>query len=151
VSVELDLLNGQEFTPSYVFGEAMRIYEDINLILQHLNIADKTEPPVKVIDAKPSMAFNTALKLLTKVSELEASIGFEGLDPAIFLRKNPSPGHVYEIAEMIISEIQVIKASLGIRYVISPAAKYYTLKTPAQVNQVLGWSLAKLTLISSLR
>ncbi len=150
-SEELDVINGQEFTPSYVFGEAMRIYEDIGLILRHLDITDRSEPPIKVIDATPAVAFNTALKLLEKITELEISMGFEGVDSSVFWRKNPNPGHVYELAEIIIAELQLIKASQGSRYVITPAAKYYTLKTPSDVNQVLGWSLTKISQISSLR
>ena len=32
----IDLINGNEFTPSHVFGETMRVFDDITLILSHL-------------------------------------------------------------------------------------------------------------------
>jgi len=57
VSASFDELNGGRFTPSYVFGEQMRLYDDITLILQHLQISDKTIPKKKNIDATPSDVF----------------------------------------------------------------------------------------------
>ena len=41
ISVSLDELNKVGFTPSYVFGENMRVYDDLTNILQHLNINSK--------------------------------------------------------------------------------------------------------------
>ncbi len=151
ISQDMDIINGQEFTPSYVFAEAMRIYEDINLIILHMKINDESVPPIKIIDSTPTDAFYTAIKLLTVVSQIESSIGIEGIDASVFLRKQITPSDVYELTEIIISELQVIKASVGIRYVITPAAKYYTQKSPADVNQLLGWSLSKLKQVSTLR
>jgi hypothetical protein len=151
ISQDMDILNGQEFTPSYVFAEAMRIYEDINLIIMHLKINDESIPPIKMIDATPTDAFNTAIQLLTLVTRIEASIGIEGIDSSVFIRKQADPAHVYELTEIIIAELQVIKASVGIRYVITPAAKYYTQKSPADVIQLLGWSISKLSQVTTLR
>lgn len=150
-SQDLDIINGQEFTPSYVFAEAIRIYEDVNLILAHMRISDKSIPPIKMHKATPIDAYDTALELLSIILSIEASNGIEGIDPTVFLRQKVSPGDVYELTAIIIAELQVIKASVGIRYVITPAAKYYTQKTPADVKQLLGWSLSKLSQIRSLR
>jgi len=151
VSVDMDILNGQEFTPSYVFGESMRIYEDINIILKQLNIKDQSVPPIKILDAKPKDTYEVCLKLLKKITMLEASIGMEGIDVSILLRNQVTPGNVYELSQIVIAELQVIKASLGIRYSITPAARYYTQKSPSDVAQVLGWSFNKLNQIQSLR
>ena len=50
---------------------------------------------------------------------------------------------------MVISEIQTIKAYLGIDIITAAATKYNT-KTPAEVGQLMSWNLRKLNLITTL-
>ncbi|MCU7836765.1 MAG: hypothetical protein KZQ83_16140 [gamma proteobacterium symbiont of Taylorina sp.] len=151
VSALLDVINGSEFTPSYVFGEAMRIYEDVNTILSKLLIRDLTIPPEKLLKVTPGDTQLTALFLLGKLSELEQGIGIEGVDASVFFQDEPNPADVFELTQVILAELQVIKATLGIRHVITQAAQYYTQKTPADANQLLGWSLLKINQIVTLR
>lgn len=151
VSSILDVINGSEFSPSYVFGEAMRIYKDINIILNKLKIADTAIPPEKVISDTPKDSLLSELKLLEKIFTLERSIGLEGIDVAVFYLENPGPPEVFELTQIILAELQVIKASLGIRHEITQAAHFYSQKTPADVNQLIGWSLLKMKQISTLR
>ncbi|MCK5683384.1 hypothetical protein KAJ27_04665 [bacterium] len=151
VSAILDVINGSEFTPSYVFGESMRIYQDINNILNRLGIRDTSIPPDKLPKSTPKEAMLTLLHLLKKISELESGIGVEGVDPSVFYIDKPLPEDVFELALIVLSELQVIKASLGISHDITQSARYYTQKTPADVNQLLGWALLKMNQINTLR
>ena len=149
VSASFDELNGGRFTPSYVFGEQMRLYDDITLILQHLQISDKTIPKKKNIDATPSDVFKESMKILEKIKQLQIIAGIEFVDFKEFQKGNETPGEVYTITQMILAELQTIKAYLGID-LITPAATKYRTKTPAEVEQLVSWNLRKLNLIKSL-
>ena len=54
ISASLDELNRSELSPSYVFAETMRVYDDLTIILNHLNIKDKTIPSVRLHKATPT-------------------------------------------------------------------------------------------------
>ncbi len=151
VSSLFDVINGSEFTPSYVYGEAMRIYQDVNVIIRLLGLTDTTIPPEKIVTATPREAMITALHLLEKISSLESGVGIEGVDASVFYLDNPLPEDVFEMTLILMAELQVIKASLGLRHDVTQAARYYTQKTPADVNQLLGWVLLKINLINTLR
>lgn len=149
ISASLDELNGGRFTPSYVFGEQMRLYDDISLILQHLQIQDKTIPKKKNIHATPSDVFKESMKILEKIKQLQIMVGIDFVDFNEFQKGNETPGEVYTITQMIIAELQTIKAHINIESVSVPAVKYNT-KTPAEVEQLVSWNLRKLNLIHSL-
>ena len=50
---------------------------------------------------------------------------------------------------MILSELQTIKAYIGLK-TITPAAVTYKTKTPPEVDQLMSWNLRKLELINTL-
>lgn len=149
VSASFDELNGGRFTPSYVFGEQMRVYDDISLILQSLQILDKTIPKKKNINATPEDVFNESMKILEKIKQLQIIAGISFVDFNEFKKGNETPGEVYTITQMIIAELQTIKAHLGIE-LITPAASKYNTKTPVEVEQLVSWNLRKLNLIHSI-
>ena len=151
VSIALDTLNGGKFTPSYVFGEQMRVYDDITRILNQLNIEDHTIPDKKDPNDKPKDVYEKSLKVLEKIKQLQIGVGIGFVDFSTFEKKNSAitPNEVYTLTEMIIAELQPIKAYLGVNSITPPASSYKT-KTPAEVNQLVGWNLRKLKLIRSL-
>jgi len=149
ISFSFDELNGGRFTPSFVFGEQMRLYDDISLILQHLQISDKTIPKKKNINATPEDVFNESMKILEKIKQLQIAAGIGFVDFSEFKKGNESPGEVYTITQMIIAELQTLKAYLGIETITAAATKYNT-KTPVEVEQLVSWNLRKLNLIRSL-
>jgi len=53
------------------------------------------------------------------------------------------------MTQMVLAELQTIKAYIGID-TITPGAARYTTKTPAEVDQLMGWNLRKLDLIKSI-
>ena len=149
ISLTMDELNKNKVTPSYVFGENMRVYDDISLILDTLSIEDKTIPAKKNIDSTPNDTANTALLILEKVKQLQVLSGIAFVDFSDFRKKMQTPSDVFSLTQMIIAELQTIKAYLNIPN-ITPAASQYRLKTPAEVDQLMSWNLRKLELISSL-
>ena len=150
ISASLDELNKGGFTPSYVFGENMRIYDDLTIILQHLNIEDKTIPAKKDIYATPKDTFNTGIKILTKIKQLQIKSGIDFVDFSGFKKDVVTPSEVFTITQLIISELQNIKAYIGLNNYITPAASKYHSKTPVDVDQIMHWNLRKLLLIDSL-
>jgi len=149
VSAGLDELNHGGVTPSYVFGENMRVYYDLTQILKYLNIEDNTIPAKKNLRATPTNTFNTGMLSLDKIKELQINSGIDFVDFSGFRKLKQTPSEVFSITEMIISELQTIKAYLGIKS-ITPSAPFYKDKTPVEVDQLMSWNLRKLNLIHSL-
>ncbi|MEA3372349.1 MAG: hypothetical protein U9Q62_01540 [Campylobacterota bacterium] len=149
ISTSLDELNKGGVTPSFVFAENMRLNDDITLILQHLEIADKTIPDTKNISDTPEDAFNEGMKILEKIKQLQIAAGIDFVDFSGFKKEKPTPSDVFSITQMIIAELQTLKAYVGLR-AVTPAATKYKTKTPAEVTQLMSWNLRKLSLIHSL-
>jgi len=150
VSASLDIINKDSFTPSYVFGEAMRIYDDLTTILNYLNIRDKTIPSKRDNHTTPLETFATTMTLLNKIGLLQRNVGIDTVDFSSFIKKKPSPKDVFSMTQMVLAELQTIKAQIGLTHYITPAATTYTNKTPADVNQLMNWNLRKLMLINNL-
>ncbi len=149
VSVSFDELNKGIVTPSYVFGEQMRLYDDITLVLQQLQISDKTIPRAKMIGAVPADVFDVCMNILEKIKQLQIAAGVDFVDFSEFKKGNESASEVYTITQMLIAEFQTIKAYIGVD-AITPAATKYNTKTPSEVGQLASWNLRKLNLIHSL-
>lgn len=149
ISRSMDELNKGSFTPSYVFGEQMRLYDDISAILQHLNIVDKTIPKKKLIGAVPADSFNECMHILETIKRLQISVGLDFVDFREFKKGDETPSEVYTITQMILSELQTIKAYIGLEN-ITPAAASYKNKTPLEVHQLASWNLRKLNLVHSI-
>lgn len=150
ISVALDALNGSGFNPSYVFGENMRIYNDINLILNKLNIKDNTIPNKLNKKATPQDTFSTAMKTLDKIKQLQILSGIDIVDFTPFDKGVATPSEVFTMSQMILAELQTLKAYLGIKDATIPAY-VYGIKTPTEVDQLMSWNLRKLNLIYNLR
>ena len=149
VSAGLDELNKGGVTPSYVFGENMRVLYDITIILDHLNIIDNTIPAKKNVRATPTNTFHTGMLILDKIKQLQIASGIDFVDFSSFRKLKQTPSEVFSITQMIIAELQTIKAYLGIKRITSAAIQYKS-KTPIEVDQLMSWNLRKLNIIHSL-
>jgi len=149
ISASFDELNKGGVTPSFVFAENMRLFDDITLILQHLNIVDKTIPKVKNINSTPTDTFNIGMKILDKIRQLQIGAGIDFVDFSEFRKKRSTPSEVFGITQIILAELQTIKAYIGLNNITSGAGKYNT-KTPVEVDQLMSWNYRKLNLIHSL-
>lgn len=151
VSSSFDNLNKAGFTPSYVFGETMRIYDDLTTILQHLKLADKTIPTKRDEEATPKDTFNVSFKILDKIKQIQFSVGIDTVDFSAFKKDNPNPSDVFGMTQMILAELQTIKAYIGLLHYSTPTAIVYNSKTPADVDQLMNWNLRKISLIEKLK
>ncbi|MFA6195186.1 MAG: hypothetical protein WC656_00920 [Sulfurimonas sp.] len=149
VSFMLDQVTQSKTMPSFSFGETMRIYDDITLILSNLGIDDKTIPQKKNENDTPLESLNSGLKILEKIQQLKILAGMSSVDFSEFKKNEASPSNVFEVTQMILAELQAIKARLGIN-AVTPAALHYNNKIPAETNQLMSWNLRKIDLIQSL-
>ncbi|MCX6051455.1 MAG: hypothetical protein NTZ60_02985 [Campylobacterales bacterium] len=149
ISFMLDQVTQSKTMPSFSFGETMRIYDDITLILNNLGIEDKTIPQKKNENDTPLESLSSGLKILEKIQQLKILSGMNSVDFSEFKKNEASPSDVFEVTQMILAELQGIKARLGIN-AVTPAALHYKDKTPAETNQLMSWNLRKINLIQSL-
>jgi len=150
ISASLDELNRSELSPSYVFAETIRIYDDLSIILKHLNVKDDTIPSKRLISATPSDSLAVSMKVLEKIKKLQRSVGIRTVDFSVFNKKNPLPSDVYSITGMIIAELQPLKAYIGLKHTVTPPARLYIKKVPADIEQLMGWNLRKINLLNNL-
>lgn len=150
ISLELDIINGKEFSPSYVFGESMRIYDDLAIILSNLNITNETIPPKRVKNYKPEDSYKTGILIINRLNKLKRDINLKVTSFNFFIKEKITPSDVFSLNQVILSELQVIKAYLNLNDYVTPPARKYKNKTPTDVNQLLGWCLRSLNLIKSL-
>ncbi len=150
ISLSFDELNKGVISPSYIFGEQMRVYNDITSILQQLQIVDKTIPKKKIISATSADVFKKTMNILEKIKQLQISTGIAIVDFSEFKKGDESASEIYTVTQMVIAELQTIKAYLKIEK-ITPAAIKYNTKTAAEVDQLVSWNFRKLNLIHSLR
>ena len=149
ISTQLDAVNGESFTPSHVYAQTMRIMDDINAILARLNIHERIGPPNKDSKAQPQNVYHTALLVMDEVHRLQMMAAVEPIDFHLFKIKEITPSDVFDISQMLLAELQPVKAHLQIPNVSIPA-QAYSGKTPSDAKQVLEWALRKIVRIHSL-
>ena len=152
VSREFDTLNGTAFTSSHVFAEVMRIYEDIGSIYGALNLQDRTNPLPKAAGATANDSYQTALVLLEEIQRLQRYASIPNIDLTDFYRIEPveSP-EVFMSTQIVLAELQTLKAYLGLFNTPTPFAEHYEGKKPEDVNQMIRWCYLQLKKIAVLR
>jgi hypothetical protein len=151
ISYQFTLINGETFTPSHVFAEAMRINDDTDTLLEVLAIKDTTIPPPKHVNAIPANTFAMATNVLTEIQRLQKQVDIDTIDLEVFrVYQNITPSEVFGLTGIILAELQTLKAHLKLKYELTPLANHYENKRPADAEQILGWVLRKLQLIHSL-
>ncbi len=150
ISASFDELNRAELSPTYVFAETMRIYDDLTLVLHYLNISDNTIPSTRLVKVTVADSIKIAMKVLEKLQKLQRSVGIESSDFSSFVKEDATSSDVYTITGMILAELQPLKAYIGLSESITPPALRYGKKVPADIEQLMNWNLRKLALIKKL-
>ncbi len=151
ISMQWDIINRSEISPANVYAEVKRVNEDVDGILHYLGRQDTAFPPPKKPDAKPEDSLATAYELLQEVQRLQQLAGLERVDLQVFSKiKKPLPSDVLNMVSMVLAELQIMKAHLGLNASLTPPAEQHVEKTPAEVNQFLGYVANKLRQIRSL-
>ena len=151
ISTSFNQLNRSDFSPNYVFSQAMRIYDDLTIILNKLDIKDDTIPDKIIQNATSRDSLIISMKFLSVINKLQRDVGIETVDFSTFSKdKDVTPSDVYTITGMILSELQTIKAYIGLVKSVTPPPLIYMKKVPANIEQLMSWNLRKLELIHSL-
>ena len=150
ISASFDELNRAELSPSYVFSETMRIYDDLSMMINHLNIKDTTIPTARLQKATPRDSLIVSMEVLQTINKLQRSVGIKTVNFSAFDKKDARPSDVYTITGMILAELQTLKAYIGLTTRTTPPALVHGKKIPADIEQLMNWNLRKLSLIKTL-
>ena len=151
VSLLLEELNNETISPTYVFAEAMRAYEDSTMILMASHIEDTSYPPGKVSNVTPAQSLSSTFELMDEIQRLQKSAKIPITDFSPFRHLTEiTPADVYNMVGMCLAELQTLKAYDHINSP-TPAAEYHEAKIPADVNQLIQWTVRKLKLIKEIR
>ncbi len=150
ISAAFDVLNRSELSPSYVFAETMRVYDDLTIVLNYLGIKDDTIPTPRLAKATPNDSLKISMRVLKRLQKLQRMAGIANVDFSEFDKKDATPSDVYTIVGIILSELQPLKAYIGLTKRVTPPALRYFGKVPADIEQLMGWNFRKLSLIKNL-
>ncbi|NOR52325.1 MAG: hypothetical protein GQ470_06855 [Gammaproteobacteria bacterium] len=149
ISTQLDAINGESFVPSHVFAQTMRVLDDLNLIIARLNVYERIGPPKKDTNAQPQDVYQIALELMDEIHRLQMIASVEPVDFRLFKVGTVTPADVFDLTQMLLAEIQPIKAYLRISRVTIPSQNYRG-KTPGDAKQALEWGIRISSRIQSL-
>lgn len=148
LSHELDGLNGEPISSSYVYAEAMRLESDLILLLPHLGIDDRAVPPVALTQASSSDSLKAAYGLMLEIQRLQQRLGLVVTDFSGLLQgREALPEDTFNMLLLCVAEFQPLKARLGLAEAVTPPAVYQQGKTPVQVTQLLGYMINQMRLI----
>ena len=150
ISALWSVLVGGQITPPYVYAEAMRLHDDVAALLQAQDVMDSALPPVKLENATPADSLEAGFDVLREIQRLQLQAGLEtiNLDEFHIVRQDTRPQDVFNIIGLLLAELQMLKAKLGLRHIATPIAQYYEGKKPADVTLVLGYIANKLHLLN---
>jgi hypothetical protein len=149
ISASFDELNKMQLSPSFIFSESMRIYDDLTIILRHLEIQDNTIPTKRIKNGTLKDVESVSMKILDKVQSLQRSVGIETVELPLIKRES-SLRDIYTFIGMILAELQPIKAYIGLTKSVTPPGLTYKRKTLIDVEQLMQWNLRKISLINKL-
>jgi hypothetical protein len=151
LEAEWDALTGAGFDASHTFAQALRLNEDVDMILRQLNISDTAIPPAKNPASTPTDSLAQAFLTLEQVQRLQKLAGLETVDLSAFRKtEKVTSAEVFNLVCLILPEVQQVKYKIGLKHAITPAATYQEGKKPADARQLLGYITNKLTLIDHL-
>jgi len=153
LSALLDQLRATPLPLENVFAQAMRLMKDVEVILSALQIVDDNSPPLKRPQTSLREVQPVLLNLLREIERLKRSASLPVVDYAPLMpvmRETLSAEMCFHLIGVTLSELQALKAQLGLRHLPTPPAYVYVQKTPAEIHQILEWCTHKLHLVRAL-
>lgn len=148
ISYETDTLNGESINPSYVYAEVIRLNEDVNSLLRITGTADTAVPPVRKSNAIAKDSLAAVFFLLVEIQRLQRQLGIDTTDFGAFYKTdNVTSADVFNMVMLCLSELDLVKAQLGMKHAFTVPAEFHAGKTPDEVVQLLGYVNNKLRLI----
>lgn len=151
IEAQWDTITGATTDPSHTFAQALRLSEDVDALLHHLELFDNAVPPAKRPGATSADSLAQAFRLLTEVQRLQVRLGLPTTDFSAFSQgEGVTPADVINLVCLTLAELQQVKARVGLKHFITPAASFQEGKRPTDVEQLLGYITNKLALIQRL-
>lgn len=148
IAYDMDALNNEAISPSYVYAEVLRINEDVNDLMRKIGTADTAVPPARNPAATPVDSLAQAFVLMETIQKMQRQLGLETTNLDVFRKKDGVvPADVFNMVTLCLGEIQLVKARLDLAHSVTHPAEFHEGKTPAEVTQLLGYVTNKLRLI----
>ncbi|CAK0757727.1 putative PilJ domain-containing protein [Azospirillaceae bacterium] len=131
---------------SVIFAETMRLNDDIDAIINHLAIIDRTAPPPTPLSAPTyNDIIDAAFLMMTEVEHIQLKLGIDSPDIAPFHPiTSATVGDILSVLNLALAEMQPIKAKVGLRRTITPPAEFYDHKKSIETLRLIGYLTAKL-------
>ncbi len=141
ISIGLDKLLGQGFTPTDVYAQTQQILE----IIEFLRLTQRqsntiTKPPLKK-NQHPNHALYKSIELIKKINKVEKKLWMKAVPVPKIEEKVISPTEVYDSLQTVIAELNRISRRLGVERSFKLKTQKER-KTPADVVQNLEYAIA---------
>jgi hypothetical protein len=144
-----DSLLGDGYAAGALYAEALRLDEDVSELLELLRRFDDAAPPPRPEQLAPEGVLTAAYGVLGEVQRMQRLLGLPVTDLAAWRSEGADAEMALDLVVLTLAELQTVKARLGFRHAIPPAAKHRPGQRLAEAAQLLGYSARKLALIRS--
>ncbi|MCY3819762.1 MAG: hypothetical protein OXH52_10445 [Gammaproteobacteria bacterium] len=110
----LDGLRGRPLTPTDVFGNAVAILDEMELIAAKLRVPLQTDPPPVNGTKRPTDVAQQVLRATYKVINLQTRLGMDASSVPTLTLVRVTPSEVYDATNVLMAEMNRIKVHLGI-------------------------------------
>lgn len=110
----LDGLRGRPLTPTDVYGNAVAILDEMELIAAKLRVPLKTDAPAVNGTKRPTDVAQQVLRATYKVINLQTRLGMDASAVPTLTLVRVTPSEVYDATNMLMAEMNRIKVHLGI-------------------------------------
>ena len=110
----LDGLRGRPLTPTDVYGSAVAIIDEMELIAAKLKVLLQLDPPVVEGTKSPREVVQQVLRATYKVVNLQTRLGMDASAVPTLTLVRVTPSEVYDATNMLMAEMNRIKVHLGI-------------------------------------
>ncbi len=110
----LDGLVGRPITPNDVYGNVMRIHDEMELIAAKFGVALELDPPAVEGRKRPQQVAQQMLRATYKVINLQSRLGMDASNVPTLTLVRITPTEVFEITNILLAEMTRIKLHLDI-------------------------------------
>ncbi len=128
----LDGLRGRPLMPTDVFGNAVAILDEMELIAAKLRVPLELDPPVVEGSKRPKDVAQQVLRATYKVINLQMRLGMDASAVPTLTLVRVTPSEVFDATNMLMAEMNRIKVYLGINLPREPRPDPRN-KTPVDV------------------
>ncbi len=110
----LDGLVGRPITPNDVYGNVMRIHDEMELIAAKFGVVLELDPPAVEDGKRPQQVAQQMLRATYKVINLQSRLGMNVSNVPTLTLVRISPTEVFELTNILLAEMARIKLHLDI-------------------------------------